>query len=195
MIPVTITFLLWCIKVAFFSTVPWHVWSWHRCTNNIHSHTKTTKPSVWRLWLQATRSRGESTSRNIRNTAECASQFVWSVSDASWLHVSYSVQSTGYTVPTSSQSPSLLRYSIVVHSLVISNVHSLPLFPPNAPRKSYRTCSNCEMEVVLVTTVCMVPYHYLSFLGLERLNGKFPEAFTDSNLIRQLPCKPSRQSS
>ena len=46
------------------------------------------------------------------------------------LTVSYSVQSTWCTVPTSSPSPSLLRHSTMLYSPVISSVHSLLLFPP-----------------------------------------------------------------
>lgn len=83
------------------------------------------------------------------------------------LTVSFSAQSTGCTVPTSSQNPSLLRYSTVLYSLVINSVHSSPSFLQTAPRKSYLTCSNCEMEVFLVNTVHMVVYHYPTFLGLE----------------------------
>ena len=48
--------------------------------------------------------------------------------------VSYSVQCTWCTAPgrklTSSPSPSLLRYSTVLYSPVISSVHSLLSFPP-----------------------------------------------------------------
>ena len=69
------------------------------------------------------------------------------------LTVSSLVQSTGCTVPTSSQSPSLLRYSTVLYSPVISSARSSPSFLPNAPRKSYPTCLKREMEVSLVTTV------------------------------------------
>ena len=75
------------------------------------------------------------------------------------LTVSSSVQSTGCTVPTSSQSPSLLRYSTVLSSPVISSARSSPSFLPNALRKSYLTRSEREMEVSSVTTVHTVACH------------------------------------
>ena len=75
------------------------------------------------------------------------------------LTVSYSVRSSGCTVTTSSQSPSLLRYSTVLYSPVMNSVCSSALFLPNAPTKNYPMCSKCETEISSVPTVHMVAYH------------------------------------
>ena len=75
------------------------------------------------------------------------------------------------------------------HCAVLSSdqqcAQNLPLFAPNVPRKSYRMCSNCEMEAFLATTVHMVACHYLSSLGLEQLKGNLPQN-PESNLFHSL---------
>ena len=65
-----------------YSTIPW---SRDHCTNDIHSLTRIAEPSVWGLRLQTSCPRRQSTSWSIRSKAQCTSQSVWSVSDASWL--------------------------------------------------------------------------------------------------------------
>ena len=81
------------------------------------------------------------------------------VSSKCLLTVSYWVQSTGCTVHTSSQNHWLLSYNTVQYSPVTNNLQSFPLFLPNAPRKNYLMCLNCEVEVSSVPTVHMVALH------------------------------------
>ena len=161
----TITCLLWCIKGCIFSpqSTPTELKSSHKQHSLSHKNHETFSLKVmassymfqWGVYQQGYQ----------KHSWMCKS--VYLVSFRCLLTVSCSVPCTGCTVPTSSQSPLRLRYSTVVYCLMISNVHSLPLFQPNALRKSYHTYSKHEMEVFLVTTVRMVAYLYPSSPGLE----------------------------
>ena len=68
------------------------------------------------------------------------------------LTVSYSVQTTWCTAPTSSLSPSLLRHSTVLYSPVINSVHILLSFPPERTYVSLTPVSDTSRGLFSCTT-------------------------------------------